>query len=602
MKNVSCSVISLFMLVPVVGCYQGVNPEEGKCGEIDCGIVCEIDNCDSPPLPEDVGGPCEAGAPVPSLPFPFGTHMGVTRGPGCEGHQGKLEYGFDFNVQGPYETSNDLVAVASSNGTVVKVFKTAKGGCLSKSCMTAEYNGGWGNCVVLKVDDTCLFERYCHLDVGGVFVDEGAHVCRGTPLGLIGSTGYSSGPHLHWQRERMDGQSVPVSEFAEGVGEIEGCNPCAIPDNKSGCYGSQNTELDQCAPPPVSPCAGLIDGKYCGSNEALQGYSGQPFDLVTCKGGVINGVVACTSGCQENVPGVNDECKSGDPMQMCGNGSVEPGEQCDGADLGGATCQGQGHDGGNLGCNRNCYLDVSQCCDSECAPGTTMCSQNTMQTCAPTGDGCDAWGNAVNCPGGCAGDVCQNNSCGNGAIDGGEQCDGGNLGGATCSSLGFSDGSLGCNNASCTFDTTGCCKDQYSVSQYDCYNYSSANGGGAGGGELFEVCGDVDPTSGAMTVSAMKYDGSVFGSRPYQVRVSSAGDPECGPATSHFIEVDKDPVGVGGSTLTFSFQANFQPGQTSKHYCVTASTKAGDVGYDSNSSQQKSWWWSEKIVVNKICQ
>jgi hypothetical protein len=49
-------------------------------------------------------------------------------------------------------------------------------------------------------------------------------------------------------------------------------------------------------------------------------------------------------------------------------------------------------------------------------------------------------------------------SCGNGVLDPGEQCDGDDLGGASCESAGdqFGGGSLGCND-NCGFDTAGCC-------------------------------------------------------------------------------------------------------------------------------------------------
>ena len=56
--------------------------------------------------------------------------------------------------------------------------------------------------------------------------------------------------------------------------------------------------------------------------------------------------------------------------------------------------------------------------------------------------------------------------CGDGVIDSGEQCDGANLNGASCSSRGFSGGSLSCL-PSCDFNTTGC---------------TSGGGGGGGGG------------------------------------------------------------------------------------------------------------------------
>lgn len=45
--------------------------------------------------------------------------------------------------------------------------------------------------------------------------------------------------------------------------------------------------------------------------------------------------------------------------------------------------------------------------------------------------------------------------CGDGVIDVGEQCDGGDLGGASCPSLGYEGGTLACAGL-CTYDTTGC--------------------------------------------------------------------------------------------------------------------------------------------------
>ena len=60
--------------------------------------------------------------------------------------------------------------------------------------------------------------------------------------------------------------------------------------------------------------------------------------------------------------------------------------------------------------------------------------------------------------------------CGNGIREAGEQCDGGDLGGQTCVSLGYASGILSCYAAGmpneCTFNVSGC----------------SAGGGGGGGG------------------------------------------------------------------------------------------------------------------------
>lgn len=47
--------------------------------------------------------------------------------------------------------------------------------------------------------------------------------------------------------------------------------------------------------------------------------------------------------------------------ESCGNNTIEGIEQCDGIDLGGATCVSQGYSGGSLACSASCIFDVSSC-------------------------------------------------------------------------------------------------------------------------------------------------------------------------------------------------------------------------------------------------
>ena len=48
-------------------------------------------------------------------------------------------------------------------------------------------------------------------------------------------------------------------------------------------------------------------------------------------------------------------------MSVCGNGQIDPGEDCDSTNFGDATCQSEGLGPGALKCNTFCHVDVSDC-------------------------------------------------------------------------------------------------------------------------------------------------------------------------------------------------------------------------------------------------
>ena len=67
--------------------------------------------------------------------------------------------------------------------------------------------------------------------------------------------------------------------------------------------------------------------------------------------------------------------KGGPPADVtnpCGNGKVDPGEQCDKTDLGGKTCKGLGHAGGSLTCTPLCQLSLAGCYTVGSATGTAL--------------------------------------------------------------------------------------------------------------------------------------------------------------------------------------------------------------------------------------
>ncbi len=75
--------------------------------------------------------------------------------------------------------------------------------------VTAEYSGGYGNMVEIDHGNT-LTTRFAHLS--HVSVSEGQHVDAGAIIGRVGSTGRSTGPHLHYET-RIDGDAVDPQRF-----------------------------------------------------------------------------------------------------------------------------------------------------------------------------------------------------------------------------------------------------------------------------------------------------------------------------------------------------------------------------------------------------
>lgn len=75
--------------------------------------------------------------------------------------------------------------------------------------VTAEYSGGYGNMVEIDHGHG-MTSRYAHLS--HISVSEGQSVAPGTIVGRVGSTGRSTGPHLHYET-RIDGDAVDPQRF-----------------------------------------------------------------------------------------------------------------------------------------------------------------------------------------------------------------------------------------------------------------------------------------------------------------------------------------------------------------------------------------------------
>lgn len=192
--------------------------------------------------------------------------------------------------------------------------------------------------------------------------------------------------------------------------------------------------------------------------------------LEFCDGTDLGGASCATQGFLNDVGtlGCRSDCAGFDTSSciradLCGNGSREGGEQCDGADLADASCLSRGFAEGTLACDATCQFDETSCtgvnpCGNGTLDGTETCDGAELdgQSCVTLGfrgDGlrcsplCDSFDTSQ----------CEIELCGNGRIDAGELCDGSALpDNRSCASEGFASGSLQCNSTCDAFVTTEC--------------------------------------------------------------------------------------------------------------------------------------------------
>ncbi|HUP87056.1 MAG TPA: peptidoglycan DD-metalloendopeptidase family protein [Acidimicrobiales bacterium] len=112
---------------------------------------------------------------------------------------GSITSGFGSRVHPIFETVRMHTGVdfSASTGTPVKASEAG-------SVAVAAVRGGYGNAVILDHDNG-LATLYGHLS--RFAVDEGATVARGQVIGYSGSSGFSTGPHLHFE-VRVNGNPV----------------------------------------------------------------------------------------------------------------------------------------------------------------------------------------------------------------------------------------------------------------------------------------------------------------------------------------------------------------------------------------------------------
>jgi murein DD-endopeptidase MepM/ murein hydrolase activator NlpD len=75
---------------------------------------------------------------------------------------------------------------------------------------SAGWNGSYGKAIDIQHDATYM-SRYAHLDRLGDGIQSGALVTKGQIIGYVGSTGRSTGPHLHFELYKDQQYIDPLS-------------------------------------------------------------------------------------------------------------------------------------------------------------------------------------------------------------------------------------------------------------------------------------------------------------------------------------------------------------------------------------------------------
>lgn len=139
----------------------------------------------------------ESGKPVvdysgDTFGWPLPGHTRISCVYGMREHPVTGVYKLHTGVDLPAPTGTKIVAAQS--GTVI----------------TAGYSSAWGNYVVISHGGG-LSTLYAHMSKLGT--TKGAEVKMGEQIGKVGSTGYSTGPHLHFEVRKNSGTIDPMSFF-----------------------------------------------------------------------------------------------------------------------------------------------------------------------------------------------------------------------------------------------------------------------------------------------------------------------------------------------------------------------------------------------------
>jgi hypothetical protein len=426
------------------------NPELYDAGNTVCTNTCEIDkdNCHI------------------RIPDPICGNFELESGETCELNQDLLTCA-DFNYTGGGETYCNPYTCTYELGECRDTISVCDDGFVDPGEQCEEgklgditncvqlnpelYIGGVPGCLPPNSDTPCRYDE---------------STCNLKPLSRCGN-------NIREGDEQCDGNdtnNVQCTSLGNYVDGILGCHP-------AGSAFPCTWDTSNCDEGPGYCGDGKVNNYF---NEACDGASPLTGDwgkIRNCSDlGFDSGTLRCI-GCQFDT----NLCAIDTMVGTCGNGdlTLNPGENCDpGRPLVNNCTDFDHYINGTLGCTNDCKFDFRQCelikTNGEC--GDNVINNFPNEECDGVNNVTGDWGGIADCTdygfngGALSCNGCQFNisrcyftvpQCGNGKLESGELCDGGNLNGAKCSDFGFDtpwkNGILRCDE-NCTYDISNCDK------------------------------------------------------------------------------------------------------------------------------------------------
>lgn len=104
------------------------------------------------------------------------------------------------------------------------------------------YSNAYGNYIIIKENNVNRYHYFCHLS--RILVKKGQKVSRVSVIGIMGSTGNSTGIHLHYEIRKQKGNLVESNL-------VDPAAYCGIP-NRKGKYDSKNYQISNEIPSKYS--------------------------------------------------------------------------------------------------------------------------------------------------------------------------------------------------------------------------------------------------------------------------------------------------------------------------------------------------------------